>query len=346
MVQVKVQQLVVADPDPPPGEAAEEQKTNGRETINTIDNKTIVIHRVFKTLPCWHLCLAPTGITRTRLFSVDCGRNRQYGPRPEMRLLRQPALEVLTRSARTDSPRRIGRKRFPAKRRRRRILKRGGGGASASIWWIACFAKDCKTAALDLRETTASWTYKEPAAFCLHAKIQQMVCDDTTSWFSHTVAADVHLWSLGVLTAAGCGIGSVHELLGLGLDHNITSHQNPSLQLLCAAPPSPTRPIGRRPLRRRRAAAVCRRSRGLTCSDHRDEEIPFVPNLSGLLVQADKGILLLIVELIKEFLPPPTLKCQIPCESGRSQAPRRQQGIPGFTAGRGFSPAGGAPGGG
>ncbi|KZV41215.1 hypothetical protein F511_38260 [Dorcoceras hygrometricum] len=29
---------------------------------------------------------------------------------------------------------------------------------------------------------------------------------------SHTVAAVVHFWSLGVLTAAGCGIGSVHEL--------------------------------------------------------------------------------------------------------------------------------------
>ncbi|KZV55507.1 Transducin family protein [Dorcoceras hygrometricum] len=28
---------------------------------------------------------------------------------------------------------------------------------------------------------------------------------------SHTVAAGVHLWSLGVLAAAGCGIGSVHE---------------------------------------------------------------------------------------------------------------------------------------
>ncbi|KZV55603.1 hypothetical protein F511_25494 [Dorcoceras hygrometricum] len=28
---------------------------------------------------------------------------------------------------------------------------------------------------------------------------------------SHTVAAGVNLWSLGVLTAAGCGIGSVHE---------------------------------------------------------------------------------------------------------------------------------------
>ncbi|KZV52334.1 hypothetical protein F511_37706 [Dorcoceras hygrometricum] len=33
----------------------------------------------------------------------------------------------------------------------------------------------------------------------------------STAELSHTVAADVHLWSLGVLTAAGCGIGSVHE---------------------------------------------------------------------------------------------------------------------------------------
>ncbi|KZV21403.1 hypothetical protein F511_18569 [Dorcoceras hygrometricum] len=30
---------------------------------------------------------------------------------------------------------------------------------------------------------------------------------------SHTVDAVVHLWSLGVLTAAGCGIGSVHAVV-------------------------------------------------------------------------------------------------------------------------------------
>ncbi|KZV40076.1 hypothetical protein F511_42961 [Dorcoceras hygrometricum] len=33
---------------------------------------------------------------------------------------------------------------------------------------------------------------------------------------SHTVEAVVHLWSLGVLTAAGCGIGSVHKLKSAG----------------------------------------------------------------------------------------------------------------------------------
>ncbi|KZT75975.1 hypothetical protein F511_47001 [Dorcoceras hygrometricum] len=40
-----------------------------------------------------------------RHFTVDCGRLRQSGPRPETGFLRQPALEGLTRSARTDSPR-------------------------------------------------------------------------------------------------------------------------------------------------------------------------------------------------------------------------------------------------
>ncbi|KZV29086.1 hypothetical protein F511_42516 [Dorcoceras hygrometricum] len=29
--------------------------------------------RMFSVLPRWHLCLAPTGISRTRRFSVDCG---------------------------------------------------------------------------------------------------------------------------------------------------------------------------------------------------------------------------------------------------------------------------------
>ncbi|KZV29923.1 hypothetical protein F511_41633 [Dorcoceras hygrometricum] len=48
----------------------------------------------------------------SRLIDRDCGRNRQSGPRPETRLLHQPVLEGLTRSARTDSPRRIGQKRF------------------------------------------------------------------------------------------------------------------------------------------------------------------------------------------------------------------------------------------
>ncbi|KZV53632.1 flagellar associated protein [Dorcoceras hygrometricum] len=71
-----------------------------------------------------------------RHFTVGGGRLRQSGPRPKGRLLRQPALEGLTRSARTDSPRQVRRNKFlisEAKggasggaRRRRRLLRRGG----------------------------------------------------------------------------------------------------------------------------------------------------------------------------------------------------------------------------
>ncbi|KZV33455.1 potassium transporter 26-like, partial [Dorcoceras hygrometricum] len=57
-----------------------------------------------------------------RHFTVDGGRLRQSGPRPDTRLLHQPALEGLTRSAWTDSPRKIGQNKF------RRSDGGGGGG--------------------------------------------------------------------------------------------------------------------------------------------------------------------------------------------------------------------------
>ncbi|KZV58366.1 anthocyanidin 5,3-O-glucosyltransferase-like [Dorcoceras hygrometricum] len=61
-----------------------------------------------------------------RHFSVDGGRLRQSGPRPDARLLRQPALEGLTRSARTDSPRQVGRNSF-------RRLKEAATAAAACL---------------------------------------------------------------------------------------------------------------------------------------------------------------------------------------------------------------------
>ncbi|KZV37066.1 vacuolar protein sorting-associated protein 27 [Dorcoceras hygrometricum] len=61
--------------------------------------------------------------------------NRQSGPRPEPRLLHQASLEALTNSARTDSPRRVCRKRISGdngRQRRRRMaaacVERRGGG--------------------------------------------------------------------------------------------------------------------------------------------------------------------------------------------------------------------------
>ncbi|KZV41401.1 hypothetical protein F511_34639 [Dorcoceras hygrometricum] len=57
------------------------------------------------------------------LYVVQLARLRQSGPRPDSRLLRQTALEVLTRSARSDSPRKTRpEQNSPAK------LGGGGGG--------------------------------------------------------------------------------------------------------------------------------------------------------------------------------------------------------------------------
>ncbi|KZV20574.1 hypothetical protein F511_25090 [Dorcoceras hygrometricum] len=63
-----------------------------------------------------------------RNFTVDCGRLRQSGPRPDTRLLRQPALEGLTRSARTDSPRQVGRNKFRWHVAATAAAHKGGGG--------------------------------------------------------------------------------------------------------------------------------------------------------------------------------------------------------------------------
>ncbi|KZV37097.1 hypothetical protein F511_12555 [Dorcoceras hygrometricum] len=49
--------------------------------------------------------IPPPNDPKKRHFTVDGGRYRQSGPRPKTGFLRQPALEGLTRSAWTDSPR-------------------------------------------------------------------------------------------------------------------------------------------------------------------------------------------------------------------------------------------------
>ncbi|KZV27643.1 hypothetical protein F511_38279 [Dorcoceras hygrometricum] len=74
---------------------------------------------------------------------------------------------------------------------------------------------------------------------------------------------------------------------------------------LAASLLSHTPPIGRR-LAPPRAVGVCRRLRGQTCFDHRDEELPSMPNSSSLLVQAEEGVFFAIVDLIDD-LPQPTV---------------------------------------
>ncbi|KZV31090.1 hypothetical protein F511_28267 [Dorcoceras hygrometricum] len=103
-------------------------------------------------------------------------------------------------------------------------------------------------------------------------------------------------WSIGPVQA--------HHLfitrLGLGLNHNISQLTTLASKLVAApSPPKTSRPPPPPPRRRDR-----------TCSDRRVEEISFVPNSSGLLVQADEGVAFPIVDMIKEDLPPPTVKSQ------------------------------------
>ncbi|KZV48140.1 F-box/LRR-repeat protein 14-like [Dorcoceras hygrometricum] len=62
-----------------------------------------------------------------------------------------------------------------------------------------------------------------------------------------------------------------------------------------------------------------------TCSGHRAEEFPSVLNSSGLLVQADEGVLIPVVDLIRRSTAAYNSRARFPCESGWSQAPRRQQ---------------------
>ncbi|KZV35996.1 hypothetical protein F511_14513 [Dorcoceras hygrometricum] len=63
---------------------------------------------------------------------------RQSGPRPDLRLLRQTALEVLTRSARSDSPRKTRPEQIPAKLAAAAAAHGGGGGGERREGREAC----------------------------------------------------------------------------------------------------------------------------------------------------------------------------------------------------------------
>ncbi|KZV48904.1 hypothetical protein F511_16820 [Dorcoceras hygrometricum] len=124
-------------------------------------------------------------------------------------------------------------------------------------------------------------------------------------------------------------MGRFKPIIGLyvdmtkGFNHNITSH-NPSSHI--GAAPLPLSADHRAPPTRRRAPPSAASCRDRTCSDQLFEEFPSVPNSSGLLVRADEGIVFPVVDLIRRSTTAYLLKCRFPCETGRSQAPRRQQG--------------------
>ncbi|KZV29986.1 hypothetical protein F511_19748 [Dorcoceras hygrometricum] len=94
-----------------------------------MDGRVMIIatHGDYRQHPCH------TTFTIFRCFpcsgaaaALDCGSLRQSGPRPDPRLLRQAALEALTRSARTNTPQKLGRNNF------RRSLSAAARGAAAA----------------------------------------------------------------------------------------------------------------------------------------------------------------------------------------------------------------------
>ncbi|KZV39475.1 hypothetical protein F511_36688 [Dorcoceras hygrometricum] len=73
-----------------------------------------------------------------RHFTVGDGRLLQSGPRPEGRLLRQPALEGLTRSARMDSPRQVGRNNFRRSKAAAAAFEERKGAAAFDARVLVC----------------------------------------------------------------------------------------------------------------------------------------------------------------------------------------------------------------
>ncbi|KZV18127.1 hypothetical protein F511_25453 [Dorcoceras hygrometricum] len=81
-------------------------------------------------------------------------------------------------------------------------------------------------------------------------------------------------------------------MIGWGCRQHL-QHTNPKHQ--AAAPHLQISLSAAAPTRRRRVPPPSSR----TCSDHRDEEIPSMVNSLGLLVQADEGVLFLVVDRIR-----------------------------------------------
>ncbi|KZV32059.1 hypothetical protein F511_31340 [Dorcoceras hygrometricum] len=91
----------------------------GENRISSSINSTAV--------PRKHITATPH-IPQHRFSHVHAQALRQSGPRPDSRLLRQTALEVLTRSARSDSPRKVGRKLISGDNGAATAAARGGDG--------------------------------------------------------------------------------------------------------------------------------------------------------------------------------------------------------------------------
>ncbi|KZV58471.1 hypothetical protein F511_26515 [Dorcoceras hygrometricum] len=212
----------------------------------------------------------------------------------------------------------------------------GADGFSSKDWQEQFPAKEA-TALSERRgrRTLGKWVYLVTLAMSLFNL--QDVCIDIGSLATLDLPMVVDLIGIYVLKGPYCTLTTTNWFLQalsviprgswddvarcftmirwVGPKLRFRSHNGCGLTASCI--PEPLRVIQsvRRPLSSQNltaaastAAPSCRRRRDRTCSDRRVEEIPFVPNSSGLLVQADEGVVFPVVDLIKEDLPPPTVK--------------------------------------
>ncbi|KZV44684.1 hypothetical protein F511_27953 [Dorcoceras hygrometricum] len=290
--------------------------------------------------------------------------DRQSGPRPEARFLCQPALEGLTRSARTETPRNGDRnksdQRAAAAAGGDVGLWRRGGGRERALGFSTCVTLNGSGIQLAvgpqpfwLRNHNFGFPQRimvkrlatsrhDPLGITDSACKNQLVVVSiqygpfntyipirSTTIGKSRVARD--LIAMHTSWRSNSDIASVTrehcDVLSMQMDSDLVIYRTTLVQTFQVPPPhllfpSPSDVASRVARRRPRTAVPCYR----ICSDRRAEEISFVPNSSVLLVQAEEGFVLPIVDLIRRSTSAYLLKCRFPCEIGRSQAPRRQQG--------------------
>ncbi|KZV58401.1 Transcription factor jumonji domain-containing protein isoform 1 [Dorcoceras hygrometricum] len=208
----------------------------------------MTIHRVFLgvTFLATRAWLRPVS-QGNRHFTVGGGRLRQSGPRPEARLLRQPALEGLTRSVRTDSPRQGARNKFRRERRRRprrrkavaaAAFERGEGGGHLELglgFNVVCRSRTPQNP-LPMLNTLSSVSMRESRV--------QYLCDpqwfrDTASRGPTTIVAPESQFqtcptdhdSIGYprMSASGESSTTMHRLLHASGSHPIPPPDDPNI---------------------------------------------------------------------------------------------------------------------
>ncbi|KZV55757.1 hypothetical protein F511_21253 [Dorcoceras hygrometricum] len=225
---------IQSNTDPTP--AKPNTDTSSRTVAQKLRIGSYELNQVCPTLLTQQKALNKAQVSRgNRHFTVDCGRLRQSGPRPETRLLRQPALEGLKRSARTDSPRQDWPEQFPAREAAASAATSGGGGDG--------FVRGGKGAA------TSSRTLQNPlrllntlSGVSVRESRIQYLCDpqwfrDTASRGSTTIVAPKSQFricptdhdSIGYprMSASGESSTTMHRLLHASGSHTIPPPDDP-----------------------------------------------------------------------------------------------------------------------